>query len=253
MDLPDIQKQSIDSIELDDVGVKDIQLPIRIKHKEGGYSSVKADMKLGVTLDGDKKGTHMSRFIQFIEEQANSNIDMDDIYEWTEILKEQQNAPFASITMSFEYPIRKFSPETNIGGTIYYDVMFKVKSDRKVMSVTIPITTLCPCSKEISEYGAHNQRANVEVIMRTNDKFVWIEDVIDVVEKCASAPLYAVLKREDEKYVTEKAYENPKFVEDVARCVAINIDDKFEFENATIEVTSHESIHQHDAFAKVTI
>lgn len=253
MSLPDIQKEEIDDIELDEVGVGGVQLPFKIRRKNGGYSSVKAEMKMGTSLSGKSRGAHMSRFLTFIEEQSGSNVTMEQIAQWLDVLMKQQESDSATISMEFEYPVRKFAPVTETPGTIYYDVEFKVKPDRKVMVVNVPATTLCPCSREISEYGAHNQNATITIAIRLNEDFVWIEDIIEIAERNASAPIYAALKREDEKAVTEEAYENPKFVEDVCRDVAKDIKENLEFVDAIVKVSSHESIHQHDAYAKVLI
>ncbi|MCK4847226.1 MAG: GTP cyclohydrolase I FolE2, partial [Deltaproteobacteria bacterium] len=196
------------------------------------------------------KGTHMSRFVEILGAH-HGEISVKNFPEILGAMKERFDAGTAHLEVSFPYFIEKTAPVSNLKGLMEYNCTFKGSlSDRTdfTIELVVPITTLCPCSKEISERGAHNQRGEVRLTVRFKG-FVWIEDIIEVVEASASSPVYSMLKRVDEKFVTEKAFDNPMFVEDVVREVAINLKKITAITWARIETENWESIHNHSAYA----
>ena len=240
-------------IPIDKVGIKDIKHPVVVKDRSGGVQHTVANFNMYVSLPQDFKGTHMSRFVEILnhhEYEISVESFKDMLGEMTELL----GAPTGHVEMSFPYFVNKKAPISGVMSLIDYAVTFigEIENDQPCMmlKVVVPVTSLCPCSKEISERGAHNQRSHVTVTVRTKG-FVWIEDVIDLVESQASSQLYGLLKRPDEKYVTEHAYDNPKFVEDMVRDVAnaLNRDDRISA--YVVESENFESIHNHSAYALV--
>jgi GTP cyclohydrolase I len=199
------------------------------------------------------KGTHMSRFVEILEEHERE-ITVETFQVMLREMVERLEAEEGHIEMSFPYFIEKKAPVSGVKSLMDYEVTFKgeIKKGKQsfTMKVVVPVTSLCPCSKRISERGAHNQRSHVTVTARTND-FVWIEEIVDLVEKQGSSELYGLLKRPDEKYVTERAYDNPKFVEDMVRDVAavLNLDERIEA--YVVESENFESIHNHSAYALI--
>ena len=207
-----------------------------------------------VGLPQEKKGTHMSRFLEVLNEHSCSPFCPEDIPKITKAIKERLHAREAHFEASFTYFIEKSAPVTGQKGLMNYEVTFACTADDKqedfVMTVAAPATSLCPCSKEISEYGAHNQRCRIEAAVRT-EGVLWIEDLVEHLEGAASHPVYAVLKRPDEKYVTEKAFENPKFVEDIIRDLAITLNGDDRVVQYAISSENFESIHSHNAYAEI--
>ena len=251
--MKDVQNQRDDrNIYLNQVGIKDLVLPIEIMQKDGAFGVTRASISLAVDLAPEKKGTHMSRFVDIM--QNHRRIDIRNVRLILEELRQRLEAENSYITMEFDYFIEKEAPVTAkksfLDVNVKYSAWIKDGEFEFEMTVNTPVTTLCPCSKEISDYSAHNQRANVAVTIRTGE-FIWIEDIVRICEQSASSPVYSVLKRPDEKYVTEFAYENPRFVEDVAREVQIRMAELGDFISYTIEVESFESIHNHSAYAKI--
>ena len=251
--MKDVQNQEDHrNIYIDQVGIKDLILPVEIKMKDGSFGVTKAKISIAADLSPDKKGTHMSRFVDII--QNHRRIDIRNVRMVLEEIKEKLSAENSYIDMEFDYFIEKAAPVTGIKSFldvgIKYSAWIKDGDFEFQMTVNTPVTTLCPCSKEISDYSAHNQRANVAVTIRTSE-FIWIEDIVRISEEAASSPVYSVLKRPDEKYVTEYAYNNPRFVEDVARDVELNIGSLGSIKSHTVEVESYESIHNHSAYAKI--
>lgn len=240
-------------VEIDKVGVKGIKYPIVVLDKRNGFQHTVANIDMYVNLPHNFKGTHMSRFVEILHEHKNM-INMKNIPLILKEMKRRLNAERAHIEIRFPYFIKKEAPVSKAEGYLEYQCAFIGTMDESdkmrefIVSVTVPINTLCPCSKEISAYGAHNQRGMVRVSVRFK-KFFWIEDLISLIEECASSDIYSVLKREDEKYVTEKAYENPKFVEDVVRDVALALSLNKNFFWFSIEAENLESIHNHNAYA----
>lgn len=256
--MKDVQNQS-DSrgVEIQKVGIKDFELPIVIQRKDAEDKVIYASATCGVTLPAHYKGTHMSRFVEVLNAWREKKT--LDIKECVESMVEKLDAKSAYLKLDFKYFIDKKSPVTNISAPMCYDCTFEGilenyqeedEEYRFFLGVKVPVTTLCPCSKEISNYGAHNQRAIVSIkVTYPEDEHIWIEDLVSAVEKTASSELYPLLKREDEKFVTERAYDNPKFVEDVLRDVVLLLRNDNKIDSFEVECESLESIHNHSAWA----
>ncbi len=253
--MPDVQARS-DSrkIAIDRVGVKDITYPIRLATRDGGEQSTVAMINMYVALPETQKGTHMSRFLEVLNDHHCEPLTPSRIPEIARAIKERLEAKEAHFEASFTYFMAKKAPVTGAEGLMDYEVTFECTAncgEDFVMSVAAPATSLCPCSKEISQYGAHNQRCRIEAKVRF-DGTLWIEDLVELLEGAASNPVFAVLKRPDEKYVTEKAYENPKFVEDIVRDLAGALEDDERITWFSINSENFESIHSHNAYAQLT-
>ena len=262
--IPDVQG-SADSrkLAIDKVGVKAIRHPVRIQErpstdrasKDGtaGVQHTIAMFNMYVGLPHHFKGTHMSRFIEILEAHERE-ITVETFQQMLREMVDKLEAEEGHIEMSFPYFIEKKAPVSGVKSLMDYEVTFvgEIRDGREIftLKVLVPVTSLCPCSKKISERGAHNQRSHVTITARTND-FVWIEELVDLAEKQASCELYGLLKRPDEKYVTERAYDNPKFVEDLVRDVAavLNLDERIEA--YVVESENFESIHNHSAYALI--
>ncbi len=266
MTSPEAAKQAPDSIAdvqssedtrqipIDKVGIKDIRHPIVVRDRSGGLQHTVASFNMYVNLPHNFKGTHMSRFVEILNLHERELT----VVSFKEMLSEMTGrleADSGHIEMNFHYFINKAAPVSGVESLLDYDVTFigeiidgKVKMDVKVI---VPVTSLCPCSKKISDYGAHNQRSHVTVNATTKG-FVWIEDLIDLIEKEASCELYGLLKRPDEKYVTEKAYNNPKFVEDMVRDIATRLNEDDRISAYVVESENFESIHNHSAYALIS-
>jgi GTP cyclohydrolase I len=206
-----------------------------------------------VYLPHNFKGTHMSRFIEILNSYERE-ISVESFEAMLRQMVERLEAESGHVEMSFPYFINKTAPVSGVQSLMDYDVTFigEIKDGQfqLTMKVLIPVTSLCPCSKKISDYGAHNQRSHVTVTVRTN-QMVWIEDVVRMVEEQASCELYGLLKRPDEKYVTERAYDNPKFVEDMVRDVAAALNADQRIDAYVVEAENFESIHNHSAYALI--
>jgi len=239
-------------MDIDQVGVKGIRYPISVLDKDMGEQQTVANINMYVNLPRYYKGTHMSRFVEILNEH-NRRISIQNFSNILEEMKERLNAESARMEITFPYFIKKEAPVTGSEGLMEYKCTYKgslnAGSDL-VIIIHVPVNTLCPCSKEISEFGAHNQRGEVRLQVRFK-KFVWIEDLIHMVEESASVGVYSVLKREDEKYVTERAYQNPKFVEDIVRDIAVKLDLDPNITWFAVESESFESIHNHNAYAYI--
>jgi GTP cyclohydrolase I len=240
-------------IAINKVGIKDIRHPVKILDRSGGEQHTIANFNMYVDLPHNFKGTHMSRFVEILnnhERELSVKSFKDVLKEMTERLE----AESGHIEMSFPYFVNKKAPVSEVESLMDYDVTFIGElmngEPRLKVKVVVPVTSLCPCSKKISDYGAHNQRSHVTVTIST-DQFVWIEDVIDLVEKEASCELFGLLKRPDEKYVTERAYNNPKFVEDMVRDVAVQLNNDKRITGYIVESENFESIHNHSAYAMI--
>lgn len=242
------------NLEINKVGVKNVQFPLIIADKTQEKQHIIANINMYVNLPKHFKGTHMSRFIELLNEYKNRPMSMHIIEDLLEKTKQRLNAKTAHIEVSFPYFIEKESPVSKQKSLMNYDCKFigmKNQSESNfILEVTAPISTVCPCSKEISKRGAHNQRGKVTVKIRTDD-FIWIEEIVNIIEKQASCGVYSLLKREDEKHVTEKAYDNPKFVEDVVRDVALRLKADKRIGWFSVECDNQESIHNHNAYACV--
>lgn len=238
------------NIAIDRVGVRNVKYPIVVLDREHERQHTIGNFTLTVDLPHEFKGTHMSRFLEVLNDNR-SEVSVNVIPIILEGLRERLHAEKAHIDVSFPFFMRKKAPVTGKCGMMEYDCRFIAEKNAVtdfVMEVIVPVTTLCPCSKEISAYGAHNQRGYVTTRIRFNE-MVWLEEVIEIVEACGSAPLFPVLKRPDEKWVTEHAYDNPRFVEDMVREVALAFEKEKRITWYEIEVENHESIHAHNAYA----
>ena len=251
----DVQSQKDDrQIPIDKVGVKNIRYPITVRDKENGHQQTVASINMFVNLPHDHKGTHMSRFIEVLSEYRRQ-ITMENFGAILDELKKRLNAESAHLEVTFPYFITKKAPVTQSEGLMEYICTIKGSASRAktrdlMLELKIPMATVCPCSKEISEYGAHNQRAEVRVSLRFK-KFIWIEDIVRLVEESGSSEVYSVLKREDEKFVTEKSFENPMFVEDVVREVARKLESDPNITWFSVDSENFESIHNHSAYAYI--
>ena len=240
-------------LDIDKVGIKAIKHPILVKDKSGLIQHTNAIFSMYVHLPHNFKGTHMSRFVEILNENERE-ISVESFEEILKEMLERLESKSGYLEMQFTYFVNKKAPVSRVESLMDYDVSFVGEMiDGKVVNTTkviVPVTSLCPCSKKISKYGAHNQRAHVTLTLETKG-FIWIEDIIELVEKQASCELYGILKRPDEKYVTEKAYENPKFVEDIVRDIATDLKANNKVSKYTIESENFESIHNHSAYALI--
>ncbi|MFQ6021261.1 MAG: GTP cyclohydrolase FolE2 [Acidiferrobacterales bacterium] len=245
---PDLRK-----IPIQKVGIKHIRHPVRVKDRSQGEQHTIAQFNMYVELPHDFKGTHMSRFVEILNNYE-PEISVKSFKKMVAEMAQQLDADTGHIEMSFPYFITKSAPVSGVKSLMDYQVTLIGEINQGEHSTTIkvvvPVTSLCPCSKEISDYGAHNQRSHVTVAVQVN-AFMWIENLVQLVEQQASSELYGLLKRPDEKYVTEHAYDNPKFVEDMVRDVAsiLNADERVDM--YVIESENFESIHNHSAYAMV--
>ena len=247
----DIQS-SVDqrNIAIDKVGVKKVKYPMHVRERDNGPQHTVGMFTLTVDLPKEFKGTHMSRFLEVLGEH-NHDISPSTIPDILAKLREKLNAETAHLEGTFNLFRAKPAPVTGKVGMMGYDCGFIAsggKTNDFWLNLTVPVTTLCPCSKEISDFGAHNQRGYVSGKVKIEET-LWLEDVIDMIEAAGSAQLYPVLKRPDEKFVTEQAYKNPRFVEDMVREVALAFDKESKILAYEIEVENHESIHDHNAYA----
>lgn len=240
-------------IAIDKVGIKNILHPVRVRDKSGGEQHTVARFDMYVNLPHDFKGTHMSRFVEIL----NSHDREISVASFPAMLREmlvRLEAESGYIDMRFPYFVEKTAPISKVRSLLDYQIGFIGEIDaqgcRAKVKVLVPVTSLCPCSKEISERGAHNQRSHVTVTVSTRE-FIWVEDLIALVEAEASAQIYGLLKRPDEKFVTEYAYDHPKFVEDMVRDVAARLDAEPRINAYTVESENFESIHNHSAYALI--
>lgn len=242
-------------IAIQKVGVSEVHLPFLIKTKSGSFQSVLANIKLTVDLPEEYKGTHMSRFIEVLSDWSQKPVSYREMESILNDLAGRLNAQRAAIDIVFKYFIDKTAPVSGMKSLLDYDCLFSGSLERGqqldfTLGLTVPFTSLCPCSKEISRYGAHNQRGLMRVkVKHLPGSFIWIEDLAELLENQASAPVYSLLKREDEKYLTEKAYENPKFVEDILRDMVLALRSLEEVTWFEVECENYESIHNHSAYA----
>lgn len=277
----DVQSTSdLRRVAIDRVGVKDVKFPIRLKvpgfscWRDDGKDCLQntvATINMYVSLPHYQKGTHMSRFLEVLNsfhpsgasgagnggEGTGGGITPMDIPKITEAIRERLDAEEAHFEAMFTYFVRKPAPITKTPGLMDYRVKFECtasrsgKTDDLQLSVAAPATSLCPCSKEISDYGAHNQRCEIEARVRTKG-LMWIEELVSIIENAASCPVFAVLKRPDEKWVTERAYDNPKFVEDIIRDLALGLENEPRILSYAISSENFESIHSHNAYAQIS-
>lgn len=255
LSIPDVQSSSdIRHLAIDKVGIKSIRHPIKISDRDGGVQHTVAVFNMYVGLPHNFKGTHMSRFVEIINGHERE-ISVESFEPMLREMIRRLEAETGHIEMTFPYFINKAAPISGVQSLMDYEVTFtgEIRDGGEyefTMKVVVPVTSLCPCSKKISAYGAHNQRSHVTVTARTQG-FLWIEELVQLVESQASCELFGLLKRPDEKYVTERAYDNPKFVEDMVRDVAgvLNAEDRIL--GYVVESENFESIHNHSAYALI--
>jgi GTP cyclohydrolase I len=251
--MKDVQKQRPDNpLYIQKVGVKGISYPIVVSDRKKGSQHTVASINLYVDLPREFKGTHMSRFIEVLNEYK-EEIHIKNFEHILNEIKTALEAESAHMEIAFPYFIEKTAPVSGAVGLMEYTcrLMGMVGTQRAFkLGVKVPIQTLCPCSKEISDYGAHNQRGIVSVVVQY-EKFFWIEDLIELIEGCSSCQVYPILKRPDEKFITEHAYDHPMFVEDVVRQAASLLAQRDEFSWYSVEAENFESIHNHSAYAYI--
>jgi GTP cyclohydrolase I len=253
--MPDMQKsRDTRKIAIDKVGVKDISYPIVVMDKNKAFQQTVARVNMYVDLPHHFKGTHMSRFIEILDAYR-EKIALDKMEIILQRMKEKLGASSAHLEIQFPYFIEKKAPVSGARGLMEYDCTFNASLDSSydfILGVKVPVTSLCPCSKELARFGAHNQRSVMTVRVRYRE-FIWIEDLIEIIESCGSSPVYSMLKREDEKFVTEQAYENPRFVEDMVRDATQKLSAMDNITWFSIEAENFESIHKHSAYAAVEV
>lgn len=254
-ELTDTQNEMDDrKIAIDRVGVKALKFPLEVRNKDGSTQRTVATTALAVDLPHHFKGTHMSRFVEVLNSHGNC-LDVREMTAIPEELLGRLEARKAHVEFRFPFFRSKPAPVTGMSGVMDYEVVFEAESDIEgnhdfMLTVIVPVATLCPCSKAISERGAHNQRGMVTYSVRFKEP-IWIEDLVDLVEASSSCELYSLLKRPDEKAVTERAYDNPVFVEDLVRNVAARSNAQENIVWYRVEAENHESIHNHNAYAVV--
>ena len=242
------------NVDIQKVGIKHIDLPLIIQRKNNSVQTVCSQARVCVSLPRNYKGTHMSRFVEVLNQWRTKNMLGSDIKGCLEKIIQKLHAQTGELEFEFKYFINKKSPVTKMAAPMCYDCSFEGRITEEgykfILGVKVPVTTLCPCSKEISENGAHNQRALVcAKISYDEDKHIWLEDLIEIIEKCSSCPVYPLLKRQDEKYVTEHAWENPKFVEDMLRDIVVAFRNHPDIKEFEVDCEAFESIHNHSAWA----
>jgi len=240
-------------LPIDRVGVKGLRYPVQVLDKDRSTQSTVATVQLTVDLPHHFKGTHMSRFIEVLAAHG-PVIHVENIRDILEQTASRLQSSCAHLDIEFPFFLEKRAPATGSPGLMDYTVRFSATLQRRkldfIVTAIVPVTTLCPCSKAISKSGAHNQRGQVSLSVRTR-KPMWIEDMVRLAEESASSELYSLLKRPDEKFVTERAYANPVFVEDLVRAVAQRCDRDKNILWYRVEVENFESIHNHNAYALI--
>jgi len=240
-------------IPVNKVGIRNVFHPVRVQDRSGEDQHTVACFNMYVSLPHDFKGTHMSRFVEVLHRHERE-ITVESFRAMLTEMTEYLDSEAGHIEMSFPYFITKRAPVSGVESMMDYRACLigEHQHDRMDMwlKVTVPVTSLCPCSKGISDYGAHNQRSHVTITARLNSH-VWLEELIEIAEQEASCELFGILKRPDEKFVTERAYDNPKFVEDIVRDIATRLNADARIDGYTVEAENFESIHNHSAYALV--
>ncbi len=240
-------------ISIDRVGIKSLRYPIRVLSESGAICHSVATFNMNVRLPHHVKGTHMSRFVEILDTNPEP-FSSATLAALLEHMVARLDVTEGSIEMEFPFFIEKSAPVSGVKSLLDYQVILAGEIRHGVTRITtkvvVPVTSLCPCSKEIAAYGAHNQRSHISISVRGAEPLL-IEDVVRIAEGQASSELYGLLKRPDEKYVTERAYDNPKFVEDLVRDVAAALDADDRVESYVVESENFESIHNHSAFAVI--
>ncbi|MGC9362299.1 MAG: GTP cyclohydrolase FolE2 [Candidatus Syntrophosphaera sp.] len=252
-DIPDLQSRpDIRRIMIDKVGVKGIRYPIVVEDRQNKLQQTVGKLNIYVELHHSQRGTHMSRFLEVLNRYHQESI-IGQLDKLLLELKSLLKAEASYIEIFFPYFMKKLAPVSHSASLMDYECFFcaSYEDEYKLwIGAIVPVTTVCPCSKEISSQGAHNQRSFVTIKVRYNG-FVWLEELIEMAESAASSPIYPLLKRQDEKYVTEHAYDNPKFVEDIVREITQKLEADPRILEFYIESENQESIHNHNAYAMV--
>jgi GTP cyclohydrolase I len=239
-------------VAIDKAGIRDLAHPVRVSDRSRREQHTVARVSMSVELPKHFKGTHMSRFIEILHRER--EVSVADLGALLQETAARLEADAAHIEIEFPFFVMKRAPVSGVESLMDYRVTLSGTRrdgvDRRSIRVVVPVTSLCPCSKKISERGAHNQRSHVTITAQLRGS-MWIEDLIDIAESEASSELYAILKRPDEKFVTERAYDNPKFVEDLVRDVALRLDREPQIAAYRVEVENFESIHNHSAYALI--
>jgi GTP cyclohydrolase I len=239
-------------VAIDKAGIRDLAHPVRVSDRSRREQHTVARISMSVELPKHFKGTHMSRFIEILHRER--EVSVADLGALLQETAARLEADAAHIEIEFPFFVMKRAPVSGVESLMDYRVTLSGTRrdgvDRRSIRVVVPVTSLCPCSKKISERGAHNQRSHVTITAQLRGS-MWIEDLIDIAESEASSELYAILKRPDEKFVTERAYDNPKFVEDLVRDVALRLDREPQIAAYRVEVENFESIHNHSAYALI--
>lgn len=252
--LDDVQNHFDDrNVAIEQVGVSGLRYPITVLDKRQEHQNTVATLNLSVGLPQESKGTHMSRFVEVIERHR-GELTVNTIQSVLEDLKTTLDAESARIEVAFDYFLERSAPSSGATALMDYHCEFAGQLNNEeldfVLTVHVPVTSLCPCSKAISDYGAHNQRGVIDIQCRSSD-IVWIEELIDIAEDSASSPVYPLIKRDDERYVTMRAYDNPVFVEDMVRNAAVKLRADKRVTWFKVRAENFESIHNHNAFAQV--
>jgi GTP cyclohydrolase I len=262
--MKDIQSQRDDRrIAIDKVGVKNVRFPVLVKTRDNGDQQTVAQIDMTVNLPHHFRGTHMSRFLEILNAHGRT-IDREGFFQILREMRERLHAEKSHLEMRFPYFIEKSAPVTESKSLFDVEGIFigeaqgplpEADEERDVefdftLGVRVAVKTLCPCSREISEFGAHNQRGYMTVFIRFEETY-WIEDLVEVIEASASAPIYPLLKRPDEKFVTEQAYSNPRFVEDMVRGIALRLEADERVMWYSVDAENMESIHNHEAWAYI--
>jgi GTP cyclohydrolase I len=254
--LPDTQSlPDARELPIERVGVKGLRYPLAIGAADGGVQHTIADVGMYVGLPHDVKGTHMSRFVEILEERREP-LDLSGFRAMHARMLERLGATTGRIELHFPYFVRKAAPVSGVESLLDYDARWAIETDtdqrtRVAIELVAPVTSLCPCSKKISDYGAHNQRSHITVRVELAGGELSLEELARIAEEEASSELYGLLKRADEKFVTERAYDNPKFVEDLVRDIALRLKHDPRIGRFRVASENFESIHNHSAYAEI--
>jgi GTP cyclohydrolase I len=262
-ELADVQRsESAHLVPIDAVGISNLRHPVVVLDRTQAKQETVATISMSVDLDAHSRGAHLSRFLELLDEAA-GELTARTAPHLLASLRQRLGSTSASVVVEFPYFIEKRAPVTGARGLLDIACQFSFRATASesdfVLKATVPVTTLCPCSRAVSDYGAHNQRCDVTIAVRVNghgegmadDDILWIEELVQLAESNASAPIYPTLKRADERFVTMQAYDNPAFVEDVARGVAAALMADTRVAAFSVEASSDESIHNHRAFARI--
>jgi GTP cyclohydrolase I len=252
--MPDLQSSPDQrKLLINKVGVKDLRYPFRFMDKDYCVAELIGKFNIFVELPENQRGTHMSRFVEVLHEQQEV-ITVKNFANFTHYISKKFDSDCAYITLDFAYLRRKLAPISLTESFLDYKIILTAHKEgqnlQRWVTIAVPVTTLCPCSKKISQFGAHNQRSIITIKALLHEA-IWLDDLIELAENQASCDLYGILKRPDEKYVTEKAYNNPKFVEDLVRDIALELKNNQKIKAFTVEVENFESIHNHSAYAMI--